>query len=57
MISGRRVTDDNDSMLRGMVTLERLVSKTTSVTSAVELELFPWLLHLGHPQKKRIQVY
>lgn len=57
MICGKKVTDDSDSILCGMKLIEKLIMQTAdSINTGVELELFPWLLHLGHPMKKKAVV-
>ena len=56
MLSGQKLCDDSNAKLSKMKTMEKLFSSMLVPPRGVELEIFPWLLHLGHPLRKEIQV-
>ena len=56
MISGQKVSDESSEKLSKMKTLEKLFNAMLIPPRGIELEICPWLLHLGHPLLKEIQV-
>ena len=56
MISGKKVTEDDDTTLGKMRMLEQLLTTTLVASSGWELDFFPWLRHFGHPAFKEVQV-
>ncbi len=56
MISGQKVSDENDTKLSKMKTFEKLFISMLTPPRGIELSLFPWLSHLGHPHSKELRV-
>lgn len=51
MLSGKKVIDDDtDDTLRAMKAFARLSLSTLGRKVGIELDLFPWLRHFGHPK-------
>ena len=56
MISGQNVSNESDAKLSKMKTYEKVFSSMLTPPRGIELDIFPWLLHLGHPLHKEMQV-
>lgn len=54
MIVGRKVTDDNDTVLLGMKRLEKLMASLDG--GAFLLSVFPFLRHFRVPAIKTVEV-
>lgn len=51
-----KVPSDDDSLFQLTIEFENCVMPSIGQRSGFELDLFPWLRHLGHPVWKKLQV-
>ena len=56
MISGQKASEEDGGILSKMKALEKLFVSILTPPRGIELNIFPWLLLLGHPLRKEMQV-